>query len=646
MKFAPDRNERMIRYSIILILSFFFLNARSQSIDEQDTVARITRGSLIQMKDIKFFIARDTAIIIPANLVRRTNQTDKRTDVFYDSLKIKASKKPFTKALFDLVIVKPDTTTQKKIIDKSDDRFNAFRGIKIRKITVQKLEVFGSDLMNPGSFNPDGFEKFLNETHVNTNEKIIRKNLIFSEGDTVSPLKLADNERILRELPFLDDARIIVVPVSSDEADIIVITKDVYSIGADYTFRSKTKGSLWLFDKNLFGSGHEFKIEIPYSTNTSDSPGIGLTYLMNNIKKSFVNMSVNFYTGLGKKSYTLSLSRALVSSETKYGGGILIRQMYTSANLDTLPVPAPLHYNYQDYWIQRSFLVDRNSVTRIIGGIRFINDNIYQRPEIDPNSYYLLQKKELALASISYSRQKFYKTNLVYGYGRTEDMPYGGLFTLTGGYEWNEFKDRAYFAANGAIGGSLSKLGYFQFASGFGAFVRTGGIEQGVLLTKIMYVSNLYSLGKNRIRNFINLDYTRGFTRYTDEYLGIIRDKGFTGFRNDSIRGGQRVRLSLESDVFSPVNYLGFRFVFFGFADMAFIAGTKQIISNGAFLSGIGLGIRIRNNNLVFNTFQIRIGFFPNAPEYSRESHFTISGEQLLRPPTFVPGPPAIIPFQ
>jgi hypothetical protein len=161
-----------------------------------------------------------------------------------------------------------------------------------------------------------------------------------------------------------------------------------------------------------------------------------------------------------------------------------------------------------------------------------------------------------------------------------------------------------------------------------------------------MYVSNLSSLGKNRIRNFINLDYTRGFTRYTDEYLGIIRDKGFTGFRNDSVRGGQRVRLSLESDVFSPVNYLGFRFVFFGFADMAFIAGTKQIISNGAFLSGIGLGIRIRNNNLVFNTFQIRIGFFPNAPEYSRESHFTISGEQLLRPPTFVPGAPAIIPFQ
>ena len=38
-------------------------------------------------------------------------------------------------------------------------------------------------------------ENLLNKTHVNTNEKIIRKNLLFSEGDTISPLTLSDNER-------------------------------------------------------------------------------------------------------------------------------------------------------------------------------------------------------------------------------------------------------------------------------------------------------------------------------------------------------------------------------------------------------------------------------------------------------------------
>ncbi len=84
----------------------------------------------------------------------------------------------------------------------------------------------------------------MNSTHVNTNEKIIRKNLLFAAGDTISPLILSDNERILRQLPYIDDARIIVVPVSDEEADIIVVTKDVYSIGGSYTYRGLKKGEI------------------------------------------------------------------------------------------------------------------------------------------------------------------------------------------------------------------------------------------------------------------------------------------------------------------------------------------------------------------------------------------------------------------
>ncbi|MGD0582029.1 MAG: hypothetical protein ABR974_03685 [Bacteroidales bacterium] len=646
MKFAPDRIERMIRLSVILIFSVHFINANSQPSEPQDTISRILKGSLILIKDFKYFITKDTTISIPTNLIKSRYIPDKGTVIFYDSLKNKASKTLFTKALFDLVIVRPDTVDQQKIINKSDDRFKAFSGVRIRKITIQRLNAFGANVSNPGYYQPTGTEKILNETHVNTRENVIRKNLIFNEGDSISPLKLADNERILRQLPYIEDARIIVVPVSAEEADIIVITKDVYSLGASYSFRGKNRGSFWLFDKNLIGSGHEFQIEVPYSVNSSDSPGIGLTYYLNNIKKSFANLTLSYYNGLGKRSYGGSLIRNLVSSETKYAGGITINQMYTSANLDTLPVPAPLYYNYQDYWLQRSFLVDRNTVTRIIGGIRFINDNIFERPQINPDSYYALQKKEDFLGSIAFSRQKFYKTNLVYSYGRAEDIPYGGLFRITGGAERNEFKNRAYLAADGAFGGSLPSIGYFQYSAGIGAFLRSGSTEQGVLTTQLMYISNLSISGEFKLRNFVTIDFTRGFSRYTDEYITILKENGFTGFSNDSLRGGQRVRLSLESVLFTPGSYLGFHFAFFGFADMAFLAGTKQIISNGAFVTGIGVGLRIRNDNLVFNTFQIRLGFFPNAPEYTEQTNLIISGEQQLVPTTFVPGPPALIPYR
>jgi hypothetical protein len=103
--------------------------------------------------------------------------------------------------------------------------------------------------------------------------------------------------------------------------------------------------------------------------------------------------------------------------------------------------------------------------------------------------------------------------------------------------------------------------------------------------------------------------------------------------------------LSLESVLFSPVNLYGFRFAFFGFTDFSFLSGTNEMLGRGYGLSSIGVGIRIRNDNLIFNTLQIRIGYFPNPPAYSRISPVVVSGEQLLKPNNFDSGPPSIIPY-
>jgi hypothetical protein len=64
------------------------------------------------------------------------------------------------------------------------------------------------------------------------------------------------------------------------------------------------------------------------------------------------------------------------------------------------------------------------------------------------------------------------------------------------------------------------------------------------------------------------------------------------------------------------------------------------------FISEIGLGIRIRNDNLIFNTFQIRIAYFPTPPEYSSMDYFNIMGERLLKPPDFSPEAPLIYPYR
>jgi hypothetical protein len=252
----------------------------------------------------------------------------------------------------------------------------------------------------------------------------------------------------------------------------------------------------------------------------------------------------------------------------------------------------------------------------------------------------------MLFGSVSFSVQKYYKAKLIYGYGRTEDLPYGGLLNITMAKEINEFKSRFYLGTSLSVGESVNSLGYFYGSAGFGTFFNKGQTEQGMLSLRTSYISNLSYLGRYRIRNFAKADYTRGFDRYSDEYLNFNSENGFSGFRNDSTGNAQRLSLSIESVLFSPVNLYGFRFAAFGFADFGFLFGTNDFVGSGDMLSAIGVGVRIRNDNLVLNTFQIRLGFFPNLPEYSRISRLIISGEQLLRPDNFEPVPPTLIPFK
>lgn len=635
--------QKIIRICILLTLLCFNNLLYSQ---QKTDIPRISPDSIFKIRHIYMPSLSSTYYNNPDPLLAPTVSTYNPAPAFYDSLEARASRRLITKTIHDLLIVSHESSSKKEITGSSENNYLQFSGKRIRNIEIKRLSVFGSNISNPNSFDPNKLEKFLNATHLNTREQIIRKNLLFSEGDTVIPLIISDNERIIRQLPYIDDSRIIIIPVSEEAVDIVVVTKDIYSLAASYNYSSIKKGSASLFEKNIFGMGHEFRFNMPYNSDLPDSPGFGFEYNINNIAKSFANLGIFYFDGLGEKTFGFNLQRKLVSSTTKYAGGISIKEMFTSEDLDTLPIPEPLKYNLQDYWLARSFLLDRRSVSRLIFGVRYTNNNVFDHPLIMPDSYHHLQKYRIYMGSVSFSVQRYYKNNLIYGYGRTEDIPYGGLINFTGGREINEFKQRIYMGLNMALGESIKSIGYFYTSAGIATFINEGQTEQGILSLKTDFISNLFYIGNYRIRNFVKVDYTRGFDRYTDEFLSFIREDGFSGFKNDSVGGRQRLAINLESVLFSPADYYGFRFAFFGFADLGFLFGTNEFVRQGEILSSVGLGVRIRNDNLVFNTLQIRIGYFPNLPEYSRINYILVSGEKLLRPENFEPGPPSLITYQ
>jgi len=647
----PEKHHTGIR-KIISKLFFFpvllslFIPSYSQNRPERDTIR--SRTDIINPVYIRNIYPFPHGLSLKSGKTPAPpfNHDLTRTRSFLDTLKTRASKYSITRKLFDFVIVNKATGTVSKAENSSDAVFLAHSGKIIRNITIRRLNVFGTDIDNPDLYVPNPTEKLLNKTHVNSNENLIRKYLLFHEGDTLSPLTLSDNERLLRNLPYIDDARVIAIPAEDGSVDVSVITKDVFSLGARADLKGIKKGSVTVFDENIFGTGQEFGIAVPWYSLYPDSPGFGAGYRINNILSSFSNLDFYFQNGLGRRTYGFNLSRELVSSETRFAGGISLRRMSIYEDLESPIEPVPVKYTLQDYWLQRSFLLDRESVTRIVIGARYTNNNVFDHPFILPETYYDLQKYKLFLGSITFSMRKFYKANLIYSYGRTEDIPVGGSLNFTIGRENNEFKFRTYIGGSLSVGETLGALGYIQSSAGAGTFFNGANTEQGVFTIRTSFISRLYDIGNYRIRNFIKADYTRGFDRYRDEKLYFIKRNGFSGFNNDSIGNAQRLVVGFESVLFSPVNFYGFRFAGYFFADAGALYGLNERISDGVFLSSVGIGLRIRNDNLILNTFQIRFGYFPNPPRYSSTRPLIFSGEQLLEPVTFEPRPPSLLTYE
>jgi len=66
--------------------------------------------------------------------------------------------------------------------------------------------------------------------------------------------------------------------------------------------------------------------------------------------------------------------------------------------------------------------------------------------------------------------------------------------------------------------------------------------------------------------------------------------------------------------VFTPIYLAHFRFTFFNFADLAFVNDQQHWVFRSPLYSGYGVGIRVRNERLVFKAFQVRLAYYPRLP--------------------------------
>ncbi|HET9959801.1 MAG TPA: BamA/TamA family outer membrane protein [Polyangiaceae bacterium] len=120
---------------------------------------------------------------------------------------------------------------------------------------IESIEIARRDVLDERDPIPDIFNFF----HVTTREHVIRRELLFREGQRFDWARVDETARNLRGLPQL--SLVLIVPLtgsSPDRVRLLVVTKDVWSLRLNSNFQYGPEGLTYLFlnptEWNLFGT--------------------------------------------------------------------------------------------------------------------------------------------------------------------------------------------------------------------------------------------------------------------------------------------------------------------------------------------------------------------------------------------------------
>jgi hypothetical protein len=571
-------------------------------------------------------------ILLLLTISIKTYGQSKLDTLILDSVKIAPKSKFISKLVkwgISSIRRAPDDTTQMNV--KSEDVYKHNEGKYIRHIIIKRIK-FEEQVTDTNKKLVYWGTQLMNNLHSKTREWVIRNNLFIHEGDTLQAYKIADNERYLRNLPFISDAKIYVRSFIStpDTIDLVVVTRDLFSItgGLDFGNVNNVKGQL--ADVNFLGMGQRLEVDAIENQERSPKTGYSLLYKKYNLFGSFVDAQLGYSlisNNLAdqkedEKSYYLSLDKPLISPYDHIAGG-----MYLGRRISDSLFPKrvdSLFYRYNglifDTWAGYNLagrrLMASNVRDRKFIALRYAQSRFDEKPHQLGNMLNGFNDVQLTIGALTFFRQDYYKTNYIYGFGATEDIPYGYKFSLIGGWMKQYYLERVFGGIKLDWFHINHRGDFYRYFLRFGGFYDNNTAQDAGILTGINLFSRLFYLGAvTPMRQYISTNYTRLFRLVAGEQLRIDNAFGLPQFTYQYVTGYQRFTVNTESIIYLKYKLLGFKFAPFADINLSALTPLGEPFQQSDIYTGFGGGIRTRNENLVFGTVELKGMFFPRRIE-------------------------------
>jgi len=561
-----------------------------------------------------------------------------------DSTRKKLSVRSLAKDVYKNFVVVERKTSDSTFFQKSEAGFDRFTGKVIRNVVIQNLS-FGENVMDTASNIIGALSRFADNLQSNTKNYIIRQLLFVKKDQRLDPFRLADNERFLRDQNFIKDARIVVRLVTTDSVDVYVRLRDVFSFGAEVSTSGINSFQASIYDGNFLGMAQRLQYTVLFNRSRSPTFGSGLLYRKTSIAGSFINVEAAYTTinqgpALGREnesSYYLKLDRPLYTPNARFAGGL---QLSSNQSMNVWSKPDSIFSDYkyrlEDVWVGYNLGIYKKNTyneddrRRRFVALRYFDQYFLKPPALKTFDPRYTDKRYL-LAQFAWYQINFYRTNYIYGFGRTEDIPVGVMRKVTIGPVKTDSLQRLY------LGWEFDHLlvdkyeNYWNYTMSLGTNLYRSQLQDNSAFLNISWFSHLYSFKTFRLRQFANISYSGIFKQHVYEPLYINNEYGLEHFGTDSVRGVQRVSISTETATYTRWQILGFKLGFFAFGQATMMTPPHTGAFNGDVYPAVGGGIRTRNENLIFGTIEARFTWYPRTAYHVNNISLTLYSNLRVR---------------
>jgi len=519
------------------------------------------------------------------------------------------------------------------VINRYIQSIGSLEGKIIRSINIEQRH-FGNDVDRPTFQKINALINFANQLHDKTNKSTITKNIFIKVDEPINPLLVAYNEKWLRDLGYIQDARILAYPNKEDtnKVDVFVVTKDILPIGGNFNLKEANAFELNLTTENINDLGNAFSISQNYDHDRKTVSGWGFDYTTRNILGSFLDLKT------GAKSYTDNYANRMASASNVFISGNkpllhpLDRWVYgfdirQEKNRNAYKTWSDSFYinslQYQlrhfdaniGYQLFFKNKIYQNDNLRYFVQLRYLENDFITRPiqyqdQIDRN----YQSIQAYFGSFTLFKQKIIRTQYLYGFGRNEDLPTGKSLMITTGHYNREGQSLPYLGIQLDSYKLLKNESFRRAKLNIGSSYIDRQLQDFRFLASIENISKIHYLESGyRYRQVINLSFAQTLKNKFNEALLINSIYGIPQLNRERIRGGTRITANWESIWYNSRTFFGFRKAPFIFANLTYIRTVSEPIKNGDIYSALGGGIRVRNENLILGTIELKGFYFPRT---------------------------------